>query len=192
MKIIQTYTENLEEQARDILDIKEDIADAKAEIAIAGLLKLLKRIDKSNDEILEIQNTTEYFDKALSGELKSAIEKLGKFEDATIEFKPTINVDLKPIATAISKQNDEILKFLQKLSTPNGQQNEGLYNLIVSMVEKNNAFIDKGINQIDYSKQISSIAESIGKRPMKWEFEGYRDHNGRIKITATAKDKHDV
>lgn len=184
---LRKYLDDAEEEQKALLEVKEDITDTKADIAVGAMGKLLKQVKECFEEYIECANSAKYFDGDLGATLANAIMELSKIQ-ATVNFNPMIRVDVTPMATVIAKQNEDILMFLEKFSTPQGEKNEGLYKLISSLIEKQTEFIERGLNKLTLSEDLKTLAQSIPKRITKWEFEGGREPNGRINITATAKE----
>ena len=66
-------------------------------------------------------------------------------------------------------------------------EKDNLYKLVLSMVEKNNAFLDKA-NTSNYSKELTEITQVLKNKPNQWELNvTERDrHSGQLK-TLTIK-----
>lgn len=192
-KLLQNHIDELVSQQQELMELEKDIdeskaviAGKKADISLAVVIKLLKDVKSTFDDMIEQQHGTKHFDEALGSKLASAIEGLSRIQPR-VEFNPHILVDVKPIAGQIKDQNDRILELLGKMTDQQAQTNDPLYQIIRAMVERNNAFIEKQIQQYDYTKEFKAIAEAIPRRITEWDIIGSREPNGQIRITATAK-----
>lgn len=147
---------------------KMELAKRRQDAAILQQIvePLAEAIEELSDSIKDAKNTEplpeqNYFDKDLGKNVIEAIDKVFnviskiKFpEQKAIDFAP-----LNTIATEIKKGNDNILELLNK---PN--QSEELYRLITAMVGKQNIFLEKGFEQINYSKELTAITDAINKK----------------------------
>lgn len=192
--IVRKHIEELEQEEQELLEIQKDIADTKADIGIAAVVTLLKSVKDGLAELCEGQYQAEYFEKGVGDKIAEAITALTRIEHKIVVNNSNI-VDVQPIANAIrhtnltiSNQNESLLKLVEKLNTPNGQANDALYDLVCSMVHKQTLYIERGMKELDYTAQLDKIAEKIQPRVRRWQIEGQREANGRITITATAKD----
>lgn len=197
-KSVREDIDQLLDQQQELLEVQKDVSDTKADIAVLAMVELLKEVKTYLGDLSEIQFKAHQSKEGLSDKraeiIATAIQKISEIQ-AKIEFNPQIRVDIAPIASMIAKQNDvlqkqnaDILSLMQLMAnTPEAKKDEGLYQLVVHMVEKQTLFIEKGFNPVDYSKELAQIAQSIPKRVTEWDMVGTREANGQIKITATAK-----
>lgn len=190
---VRKHIEDLEEEEQKLLEVQKDIADTKADISVAAIVTLLKSVKETLAELCEGQYQAEYFEKGVGDKISQAIQAI-----TSIEYKISVNnnntIDTLPIASAIRssnamimRQNEELMKLVEKMERPNGQTNEALYELVCTMVARQTMYIEKGMKEMDYTMQLDNIAKKIEPRIKSWHFEGQREANGRIVITATAK-----
>lgn len=137
---------------RQDISVIQQIVEPLAE----AIEELTETIQAAKSEVSK--EVPDYFDKDFNKNISASVTKIAGFLS---QFKQDINIDLSPInsiATEIKKQNEAIISLLNK---SNSNQSDELYRLITAMVNKNNAFIEKGFQVADYSKQLQSISDAL-------------------------------
>lgn len=159
----------------------QKLMGANANYALNAVATFIKTSQISMVEIADILRESESYDKDLgkviSGAISKAITEFSKIKAPTINVTPNVtvtpnvNVDLKPIADELSKQNKTIIELLNKLPTDTKDDSMMIecYKLIVGMVAKNNQLLEKAFSQPDNSKQV--ISEMKVQRDRNGDFE---------------------
>lgn len=158
----------MEDEAVIIENAQKKIELEKRRKDVAILKQVLEPIEEAMSELKDaLENSIKiekkeqvYFDKDFNSSLVTSLDKLLSLIKS---FKqPEFKIDLSPItsiASEIKKGNDSIMELL---SRPN--QSDELYRMISAMVGRQNAFIEKGFTQVDYSAKFDALAEAINKK----------------------------
>lgn len=165
---------DIEEEFDELIEMENDLNNTKSNITISTIGVLLKKFNSSIGELLEVFANKDNYDAKLKDAVESAIgqvaDKFSQIQPPTINVAaPQLKFDIQPlqtIATKISEQNGTLINLINKF---NNNQNEGLYRLISSLVEKQNAFLEKEVKQFDYTKQLNAIETSLSKKTTEWE-----------------------
>lgn len=165
---VKNQIDELLDEANELAEVKEDLFNAKADMTIKAVGILLEKLNDHFTDMAEIAANQKYYDENIGATIKSDIQTLittfSQIKTPEVKFEPKINVDFRPlqnIADKISESNQTIISLLNKFNT---NPNEELQKLIVAMVGKNNAFLDKTFEKYDYTKQLQSIAEGMNKK----------------------------
>lgn len=174
------------EREQDKIAIKKRKADA------AVLQQVLEPIEEGMGELSTSinslmsffeklgTNNPEYYDKKLGENVSGAIQKLST---AISNFKQAeVKIDLSPItaiAQEIKRGNDSILDLIKQSNS--GNTSGELFRMITAMVGKQNAFIEKGFIQIDYSSKIDSLIQAVGSKNNIEEINFVYGEGGQIK-----------
>lgn len=181
IKNTMALAEQYEEAGEKLAIAKSEFVDMEGEIIVSALGMLMKKIYEVVDDWVKVNSEKVDQDKQLGDTIKKSVENvltaISQKKEPTIEFKPQIKVDIQPIATEISKQNETMIKLLNKLDT--GKSDE-LQRLILAMTQKQIAFLEKGLQQHDYSKQLQLISDAISKNDDKLKELDVKYDQGRI------------
>lgn len=172
MKAVKDEITNLMEEAEQLSDVKEDLFNVKSDLNIKAVGMLLQQLVKTNDELTEISANKEYYDKDLCKTLNETVSQLvsafSKIKAPTVTVNPNISVDLKPLQSSIdnvASTNKTLIDLISKIS--NGDKSNELYKLIISMVNQNNSFTGKAVEQISYKEDMAKLIEAINNsRPV--------------------------
>lgn len=171
IKVTKQLTEELEEQNEKLASVKEDNFNLKIDILGSAFGMLMEKIFKTVDDWVTVNSEKVDESKGLAAQIKEsvgkALEAIAEQKPPTIQFSPQVKVDLKelqPITTEISRQNDTVIKLLNKLTSGDGGKSEELQKLIIAMIGKQNNFLDKVFTQNDYTKQLETISEGVNKK----------------------------
>lgn len=167
-KAIEGRNKAIGEEFEEMLEGETDLVNTKSNMTITVVGKLLQNFIEHLTDIAEIATNQKYYDENLKSVIETAIEKVSttfsQIKTPEVKFEPKINVDFKllqPIFDKIYEGQNTIAALLNKF---NSNPNEELQKLIVAMVGKNNAFLDKTFEKYDYTKQLQSIAEGMNKK----------------------------
>jgi len=133
--------------------------------------------EKHNNEIIENLK-----------DLKQSLDNQKK-EEINFDLTPIVdfNKNFEQLLNNIFAQNREIIESFIQISKKDFKEEEFnfLYKSIIKMIESNNELAQRGIQIIDYSKELNQISEAINNRPKEWEMEVVKN-NSRYKIFAKA------
>lgn len=186
----------------EIKTLAGNVAEEKSLIAMDNLSRLMTAIRDGVEELLDINEKKEYYDRDLGKQIGDAVERaivvFAKVQPPKVTVNPGINVDLTPInnlALEVSNQNKNIILLLNNIGKDGGNgYDEECYRLIVSMVQKNNSFVEKIFTQSDYSKQLGEISQAIqstNEKPVPIRLEiTERDYSGRIKTAVFTPEQN--
>lgn len=188
----------LTEQAEALAEVREDVVVMNQEITAKVMVALFEKLSEAIDELMEgiakketAKDFGEVLKAALSTTLSETVSQIFKSYKPG-DFKPTINVDLRPIQQTfadIASQNSAIEKLLNILLVGDGGKADELHRLIAAMVEKQNTFLEKGIKQYDYTKELKSISEGVNKNDRIIErLDVKRDNNLIISVIPIYKE----
>lgn len=172
MKEIKKQIEELTEQAEALAEVREDVLVMNQEITAKVMVALFEKLSEAIDELMEgiaKKETAKDFGDVLKAALSTTLSEtvtqiFSSYKPG--DFKPTINVDLKPIQQTfadISKQNDAIASLLNKLLAGDGGKSDELHKLITAMIGRQNVFLEKGMKQFDYTKELKAISDNLNK-----------------------------
>lgn len=173
MSALDDEIKALEQKAGELSALREDVLSMQSDITMATQTELLKTLNESIDEILKDNKGKQYFDKDLGETIKTALSnavaEFSKQKPPEVTFSPTVNMDLKPvivIAEGINKLQTTILQLMQKMeATESGEAKyEALLTLTINMIKQTGEFLQKGLQQIDYSSQLKGIQDAIDKK----------------------------
>lgn len=172
--------EENEQLADKLAIVKEEVFDMKADILGSAFAMLATKFNENIDDWLKVNSEKIEHDKDFGDKLKQSIENvvtaIAQQKAPTIEFKPQVKVDMQPIANEISRQNEMMLKLLNKLSNVDNTKTDELQRLILIMTQKQIHFLETEMKQFDYTDQLNLMAQ-------KPEYTGKitkRDDSGRI------------
>jgi len=160
----------LQDQAEELSELREGVFNVKADMTVTAVGKLLESLDEGIDKlVVAAVDKDNYYDKELCNTLKETTKELvtafSKIQPPQVKVTPTINVDLNPLRNAfteISKGQNEIISLLKRKD--DGDESPELMRLVMAMIGKQNAIIEKGNQVIDYNPGLKSIAEAINKK----------------------------
>lgn len=166
IKQVKKETEQLEDAAEKLAIVKEEVFDMKLDILSSAFGMLMTKVNESVDDWLKIQAENGQNNRKFADQIKQSIERVitAVAQQKIPEVK--VNVDLAPIqsiASDISRQNETLIKLLNKLSMGDSGKSDELHRLIVAMISKQNMFLEREVQQFDYTKQLSAISESLNK-----------------------------
>lgn len=173
MSALDDEIKALEQKASELSALREDVLSMQSDITMATQTELLKTLNESIDEIVKDNKDKKYFDKDLGETIKAALSnavaEFAKQKPPEVTFSPTINMDLKPvivIAEGINKLQTTILQLMQKMeATESGEAKyEALLTLTINMIKQTGEFLQKGLQQVDYSTQLKGIQDAIDKK----------------------------
>lgn len=149
---------------------KMEVKKRKADVAI--LQQVLEPIEEAMMELKDViqlsikeakPEKAEHFDKDFNTKLLKSLDKVFSLIS---NFKQSeVKIDLSPItaiATEIKKGNDTITDLIRQSNS--GNTTGELFRMITAMVGKQNAFIEKGFSQIDYSAKIDSLIQAVSNK----------------------------
>lgn len=180
---LEKHIEGVMEKVAEAAEVNAALDRENLEVTAKVLAGLLEKLNSTVDELLDkngSKKNIEYYDKSLAenlkGALKEAVTEFAKIKAPQVTVNPNISVDLsqiKSIASVITEQNAALMGLVKKIGE--GDNSQELYRLIVAMVGKNNAFLDKGIKQVNYTEDINKIVGEINvigqtlSTPKSWE-----------------------
>lgn len=161
---------DLEAEFDEIMEMEDDAVNVKSTMTIAAVAKLLNILNEHVMDMAEISNKAEYFDPTLTTSLQETVSKLGeafsKMQPPIINVSPQLKFDIQPLVAKIGEQNNTLINLISKFNTG---QNDNLYKLILSVVEKQNNFLDREFKQIDITKNLVEIKDAINNRPTEFK-----------------------
>lgn len=167
---LKKHIKDFEEQAEKLAIAKEEVFDMKVDIVGSALGMLMKKLMESVDDWTKMNAEKNESAIELGTEIKTAIEKV--IEAIVSQKPPTVNVPvsinmepIRSIAADISVQNQSLVKLLTKLSGGDGGKMDQLHKLVVLMIEKQNAFLDRVFEKTDYTGALQSIAAGLKGEP---------------------------
>jgi hypothetical protein len=165
---------DLDAEFEQIMEMEDDAVNVKSTMTIAAVAKLLNLLNEHITDMAEIANKAEYYDPKLTTSLQDTVSKLveafSQIQPPTIKVTPNINIDFKPLVDKITSSNDLMISLLNKYFSNNSNgQNEQLYKLILSVVEKQNNFLDREFKQTDITKNLVEIKDAISNRPTEFK-----------------------
>ena len=167
MEVIKKMKQKFEDDADEIMELRNDVLLNKTDLNMKVLGVLLKKFIETADELLENKEADKRVDavgESMKGALNEIKEVIKTFKPQ--ELKQQINFDTKPIASlaeTIRTQNKEIIELLRK------PQDDKTSRELMTMITRNNEFIGRAVQQVDYSKQLQAIADSLNKKEeIKW------------------------
>lgn len=164
----------MKEELEVIEKAKSKIADDSRKKDVAILRQVLEPIEEAMTELKEVIQKSvdketkepekqEYFDKDFNAKL---ITSLNKVFDIIKNLKQSeVKIDLSPItgiAQEIKRGNDSIIDLIKQSNS--GNTTGELFRMITAMVGKQNAFIEKGFSQVNYSDKIDSLIKAVGNK----------------------------
>lgn len=173
------------EREQDKIAIKKRKADA------AVLQQVLEPLEEAMNELTDIIKQSvdketkepekqEYFDKDFGKNVILAIDKVFNLIKG---FKQAdVKIDLSPItaiAQEIKRGNDSILDLIKQSNS--GNISGELFRMFTAMIGKQNALIEKGFIQIDYSSKIDSLIQAVGNKNNIEEINFVYGEGGQIK-----------
>jgi hypothetical protein len=165
--VLKKHIEALQAEAEEYADLQEDVLVMKTDITVSALAVLISSLKETFDDFLVNASETKSYDEGLGKTIKESIAELVTVisKQPDINISPKISVDIQPlqsIASEISKQSSTLINLVQKLD--DNDKDDELYKLILSLVTKQNAFLEREMKQIDYSNQLKSISEGVSKK----------------------------
>lgn len=175
------------EREQDKIAIKKRKADA------AVLQQVLEPIEEGMGELSTSinslmsffeklgTNNPEYYDKKLGENVSGAIQKIStaitnfkQAEQKPIDFSPIISV-----VQEMKRGTDTLIDLIKQANS--GNTSGELFRMITALVGKQNAFIEKGFSQIDYSSKIDSLIQAVGNKNNIEEINFVYGEGGQIK-----------
>lgn len=171
---------------------QDKIANTERKKNVAILKQVLEPIEEAMSELTDViklsidkekePDKSEYFDKDFNAKILKSLDNVFK---VISNFKQSdIKIDLSPItsiATEIKKGNDSITDLVKQLNS--GNTTGELFRMITAMIGKQNAFIEKGFSQIDYSEKLDAITNALSNKDSQIE---------RLKIVYQGEYLHEV
>lgn len=166
MNELEKQIESLQKHAAELAEVKEDIFNLKVDFSMNAIGVLVTKLSDTIEELLEGVSKKDYYDKDLSGVIKTTLSEIAKtfseIKAPTVNISPNISLDLKPletIAEEIANQNKNIIALLGAT----GKDDDGIFEKqLLQLVENNNKFIEK-VQQADYTKVLQEISNNLRK-----------------------------
>lgn len=167
------------------------IKKRKADAAVLGMVlepveEKLEGVSESIGTLIAFFNkvtsgNVEYFDKGLNKGISDSIDKLINaikgFKQA--EQKPFDLAPIISIGQELKRGTDAMIDLIKQSNS--GNTSGELFRMITAMVGKQNAFIEKGFSQIDYSSKIDSLIQAVGSKNNIEEINFVYGEGGQIK-----------
>lgn len=157
----------LDAEFEEIMEMEDDAINVKSNMTISAVAKLIKILDEHITDAAEIATNQKYFDENQTTVLKETISEL---KDAFSQLQPPqikveaakINIDFKLLADKIGSSNDVIIQLLNKyISSSTNGRNDGLYQLITSIAERQMQLLDKTFEQFNYAENLKGIENAL-------------------------------
>jgi len=184
MNELDKQISDLQKQAAELAEVKEDIFNLKADFNMNAIGVLMSKLSETVDELLEGVGKKEYYDKELAGTIKTTLteiaSKFAEIKAPIVNVNPNISVDLKPlqaIAEEVANQNKTIIMLLSTARKDDG----GVFEKqLLQLVDNNNKFIAKVFQQADYTNVLQEISTTIKEKKERIELiKVQRDEHGR-------------
>jgi hypothetical protein len=178
MKELAEIKQKIQDDIDFINEAKDEVFDQKADLSIAAVALLLKQVDGTLTDLIELGAKTEHYDKGLGDAIAT---KVGELATAISQMKPpnitvqASSLDLKPlqaIADNISGQNKVIISLMSRMGEDNDDK---LYSTMLSMVERQqqsiaaqNTFIER-LMKMEAKEDVAEKKERVEKLTIKYD-----------------------
>ena len=193
MEDVENHIEVLKKKASDIKGLNQSILGDRVSFTENSISILMESIRDVFEEFTDTQESKEYFDKSLGKQIGDAIEKalttLAKVQTKApvVNISPAqVNIDFKPIAESLTKQNDAIISLMSKYN--GNDKSAELYKAVISMVADQRALMNRAEKEIDYTNKFTELIAAIKEsKPQIDKLKIKRDQYNNLEVVPQYK-----